>query len=207
MPEKQIAMHPISAEETQMDMQIPPLEELIAEIDSETGYLPHDETPKVFDFQDQTDVDRQNQIQYIRFSIANRLFAVPLTCALEIGEHPDITPLPNIPEWILGISNIRGEIVSMVDLCRFLRFTLSRRTSAKRFIVLQNNHIKIGILVDQIMGMLSLSQPETEIKKSPYVDGDIALFTKGVIPFEKKSINVIDIEKMLSSPRIIEFQG
>jgi purine-binding chemotaxis protein CheW len=130
---------------------------------------------------------------------------VPLNCALEIGEKPDITPLPNIPDWILGISNIRGEIVSMVDLFRFLRFLAPYQTNAQRFIVVQNQHIKIGIIVDQILGMISISGPETEIQKSPYVDGDIAVFTRGVIPYEKKSINIIDIEKMLSSPRMMDF--
>ena len=206
MPEKQIVSN-LSSNGQYAGLKIPPLEELIAEIDSETGYLANDETPKVLDFHERNDKDHQSQVQYIRFSISDRLFAVPLNSALEIGERPDITPLPNIPDWILGISNIRGDIISMVDLCRFLRLTSARRNNAQRFIIVQNHHIRIGIVVDHILGMLAISEPETEIQKSPYVDGDIAVFTKGVIPFEKKSINVIDIEKMLSSPQMLEFSS
>ena len=67
--------------------------------------------------------------------------------------------------------------------------------------------MKIGILVDKILGMLALAQPETEIQESPYVDGEFAFYTKGVIPHEKKPINIIDIEKMLTSTKMTEFQS
>ncbi|MFW5637374.1 MAG: chemotaxis protein CheW, partial [Thermodesulfobacteriota bacterium] len=58
----------------------------------------------------------RDEVQLIKFMMDDLLLAVPLPKALEIGRQPVITPLPNLPGWVLGVSNIRGEIISMVDL-------------------------------------------------------------------------------------------
>lgn len=206
MPDKQISTHSKNIDKMDVDWHAPPLEKLIAEIASETENLTNEDSPQACDFLNNPEQGQYKQIQYIRFSVSDKVFAVPLESALEIGERPSITPIPNIPEWILGISNIRGEIVSMVDLCRFLNIGIPQRITAPRYVVLHNQHIKIGVLVDQILGMLTLSDPESEIQKSPYIDGEFALYTKGVIPFEKKPVNIIDIERMLMSSKMLEFQ-
>ena len=59
--------------------------------------------------------------QYVCFHLDNILLALLLSKALEIGQKPDITPLPNLPDWVLGVSNIRGEIISIVDLKGFFK--------------------------------------------------------------------------------------
>ena len=92
----------------------PSLEDLIAQIDSETGQAsvnsPGDIPPS-------SSVASEYGIdQFITFALQDILLALPLSSALEIGHRPMITPLFNLPDWVLGVSNIRGEVVSIVDL-------------------------------------------------------------------------------------------
>ena len=92
------------------------LKELIAEIDNETA-LPFDPgTKKEEIFPELAGPQTSLQNQYISLALEKTSFALPLSSALEIGRRPDITPLPNLPNWVLGISNIRGEIISFINL-------------------------------------------------------------------------------------------
>jgi purine-binding chemotaxis protein CheW len=194
-------------------IQIPSLEELIAEIDTETGQTAGHKPPS----------DAQSGYghkQYIRFFLEDILLAIPLSSAMEIGNRPDITPLPNLPEWVLGISNIRGEIISLVDLKRFFglypKGSKRNPSQSKMFIIVRNQDMKVGFLVDRIMGIFSLGRADTEhILNSPYKESSpdertLSFYISGVIP-EKESkdklLNLFDIDKFLSSPPMTAFRA
>ena len=101
------------------DQSVLSLNELIAKIDSETENLSiHDKSKEEIPFEpDKGPTSLQDQ--FILFAIEKSLFALPLSSALEIGRRPDITLLPNLPNWVLGISNVRGEIISFISLKAF----------------------------------------------------------------------------------------
>jgi purine-binding chemotaxis protein CheW len=202
--------HPQQAEKR---IRFPSLEELIAEIDTETGQTPG-QKPR-------PDVQpAYGYKQYIRFSLEDIMLAIPLASAMEIGKRPDITPLPNLPEWVLGISNIRGEIISLVDLKTF--FGLNPKgskpspTRAKMFIIVRNQDMKVGLLADKIMGIFSLDRAETEnILNRPYKETSpdersLSFYISGVIPQKEsknKLLNIFDIDRFLSSPRMTAFRA
>jgi chemotaxis signal transduction protein len=173
--------------------------------------------------------------QYIRFFLQNIPFAIPLSAALEIGHRPEITWLPNLPDWVLGVSNIRGEIVSIVDLKAFFRMRSHTRKAKDRFIIIRNQVMKVGIIVDRIAGILSLDRSDSGIiKDSPYQEGELSSYISGIITSEKKSapeqgtaresspdqhsasaqrpapegelLNLLDTEKLLSCPRMNAFR-
>ena len=180
-----------------------PLEELIAEIDMETGQA--DEIsggPKSEDY---------GSDQYIRFFLEDIPLALPLSSALEIGHRPDITPLPNLPDWIMGVSNIRGEIISIVDLKAFFRLPSHELKRNRRFIIVHNQDMKVGIVVDRIIGIFSLDRTNTDIRNSPYEEGEIASYISGVVISERENkenlLNLLDIVKLLSSPRMNAFRS
>lgn len=180
-----------------------PLEELLAEIDMETGQA--DEISKSRKSQD------YGRNQYIRFFLEDIPLALPLSSALEIGHWPDITPLPNLPDWILGVSNIRGEIISIVELKAFFKLPSSGLKRNRRFIIVYNQDMKVGIVVDRIIGIFSLDRTNTDIRSNPYEEGEIAAYISGVVAPEGKNkenlLNLLDIDKLLSSPRMNAFRS
>ncbi len=116
------------------------------------------------------------------------MLALPLSSALEIiGHQPDITPLPNLPDWILGISNIRGEIISVIDLKAFFGLSRKQSETSKRVIIVHNQDMKAGIIVDKIMGIFSLDQKGiNNVRISPYEKGEISSYISDVITLTKK---------------------
>jgi len=150
------------------DETAPSLEDLIARIDQETGQA-------IVDVPDDTPIlSKDGEYgfdQFITFALQNTLLALPLSSALEIGHRPMITPLFNLPDWVLGVSNIRGEVVSIVDLKTYFKLSPSGPKHGSRLIIVYNRDMKVGMLVDRIMGILSLDQIDTDIQESPHREG------------------------------------
>ena len=134
----------------------PSLSELIAQIDSETGQLAFQESIQDAKSLEPMVTTTNIKNQFILFGLEKTLFALPLASALEIGHQPEITRLPNLPNWVLGISNIRGEIISLINLKVFLGIPSSGAKADSRFIIIHNQEITVGIIVDKIMGMLCI---------------------------------------------------
>jgi purine-binding chemotaxis protein CheW len=184
----------------------PALDELIAEIDRETGEIPGTDTGKEQGLE-LTGGSTPVQNQFILFDLEGSQFALPLSSALEIGLRPDITPLPNLPKWVLGISNIRGEIISLVDLKSFLGISSAGGLGDRRFIVIHNREIKVGVIVDKIKGIVSLDRINSQIQSSPYREGEVAKYIQEVAVSGTDIMNILDIGQLLSSPRMTGFRA
>ena len=188
------------------DQTILSLNDLIAEIDSETA-IPIDSGGKKEEpsfVPDGMQVSLQNQ--YIQLALEKTLFALPLSRALEVGRRPDITPLPNLPHWMLGISNVRGEIISFINLKAFFGISSTGTKVERRFLIIQNQDTKVGITVDRIMGILSLEQIDADLQNSPYREGEIANYILGVAVSGGSLTNILDVDKLLSSSRMTGFK-
>jgi len=192
-----------------------PLDELIATIDRETERAVDAEAPESVKIKPPPALNKPGTRQYIKFFLNNIVLCLPLANALEIGRQPAITPLPNLPCWIFGVSNIRGEIVSMVDLKGFFEMPSRPIQSGRRFIIAHHQNMKVGLLVDRIAGILSLDQLGADIQANPYQSEDmdttlhrsrlVSLIT-GVISSGDELINILDITGLLLSSRMNAFQ-
>lgn len=196
--------NPMSKSKT--DQIKPSLDDLIAAIDRESGEMSVPESGKE-ELMDLTKVSTPVHKQFILFAIGDTQFAIPLPNTLEIGHQPDITPLPNLPKWVLGISNIRGEIISLINFKAFLGIPSSGAKGERRFIIIHNHKIKVGIIVDRIMGILSLDSSDGEIQGNPYRKGEIANYIKGAAVSGESVTNILDIDRLLSSPRMTDFKA
>ncbi len=147
--------------------------------------------------------------QHIKFTLSDVIMAIPLSDVHEIGRHPRITPLPNLPPWILGVSNIRGEIISMVDIRAFFHMQSSVPARNSRFIILHNPDMKVGIIVEKIMGIFSPDSLKTG--KEPFYrdrernDFKWAAYISRVLAGDDELIHILDIHKLLSSPEMNAF--
>jgi len=180
------------------------LSELIAEIDRETPKTPGGE----FDQEVASKGPGEDPAgQYIRFTLSDTLMGIPLSSGLEIGHLPDITPLPNLPDWVLGISNIRGDIISIIDFKGFFGWPSRGPERGNRFIVVHNEDMKVGIMVDGIMGILTLDRIDTDIRDSPFEREEISLYIAGFVISEKQPLYILDTDKLLSSQRMTSFRA
>src|SRR5207248_11329749 len=84
---------------------------------------------------------------FIRFDIGGEHYAVPLDNVTKIGRVPTIVPVPRTPEFVKGIASLRGEIVTVVDLCAVLGVATPEQTP-HGLLVLQDGTRRVGILSD-----------------------------------------------------------
>jgi purine-binding chemotaxis protein CheW len=181
-----------------------PLEQLITDLESQMAPL-GEQTPS-----DTTkiapEISPKTGEQYIRFTIDAVHFAVPLKTSLEVGILPGITPLPNLPTWVSGISNVRGEIVSIVDLKAFWGRGPSTGNSGKNMVLLRNKEMKVGFKVDRLTGITFLSNEQLQASSNPFNEGKISPYLTKVVAREEGLLHLLDVEKLLTSKKLNAFR-
>ncbi len=143
---------------------------------------------------------------YIPFLLGNIRFAVLLADTLEVGKSMPVTPLPNLPVWVRGIGNIRGEVISVVDLKVFFGSAGDSVRPEEYIIVLSDGRIKTGVIVDRLLGVKAFEKSDSRIVDNPYPDSDIRAYINGVIIDEAGIMNVLDTGSLLGSDRMNAFR-
>lgn len=179
----------------------PPLEELISEINRRIDDYPDPKASVADEYgsvvQDRQELGKRRGNQFIRFSIRKNHFALPLEYALEIMSKPVITPLPNLPGWILGICNVRGEIVSVVKLSQLLQIDRDNFSEESHLILLQIGNIKTGILVDKIRGIFFDKDPNIATEKNRLSDRAFSKFVENTFVRSQSEIHLLEASKLL----------
>jgi purine-binding chemotaxis protein CheW len=175
-----------------------PLTELVARIDKGFGQSREADAP--------VQTRAHGKHQYIKFMMEDILMAIPLTSASEIGRQPRVTPLPHLPGWVLGVSNIRGEIISVVDLKAFFGLNPPELHRSQRFIIIFNQDMKVGITVDRIMGIFYLDQSgESGQRLYQKSEARWTSYVSEVVSLPEGLLNVLDVDSLLSSSQMNAF--
>jgi purine-binding chemotaxis protein CheW len=149
----------------------------------------------------------QSGPRYLHFSLAGRAYAFPVENVLEGGRPLGVTPLPFVPDWILGISNLRGDVLSIVDLRAFLCLASPNLHPEDRLVVVKSlkEDLQVGLIVDRIQGVLPL-QEEPRMPTTPQRDR-AEDFLIGTCERDSGMLSVLDIERLLLSPAMKQFDG
>ena len=137
--------------------------------------------------------------KYLVFFLGEELYAVSSKTVAEAAASLAVTKLPNAPEWLLGITNLRGEIISVINLPAVLRKDNRTPAPKLKYIVLRSRIFESGaaFAANRISEIVTL--PDWEIKnntdeKSPHVFG--------TADYKSQTLNLIDTEKLLASLKI-----
>jgi len=144
----------------------------------------------------------------VAFTLGGSGCAFPAEYALEVGQIPKITPVPNVPCWLAGVANRRGDILSVVDLRAFLELSRDSRAADGQLIVARalNDDLNIGFIVDRVNGVTQL-YPDRIASSKPVLDGRLTLFVSGVFSEGGRSLLALDIQKLLESPELRQFEA
>jgi purine-binding chemotaxis protein CheW len=181
--------------------QPPSLEELIKAIDRQIDLVPSlstDESIAAFPGGHAQDYPRKAG-QYVRFLLGSTAFALPLQNTLEIDPSPDVVPLPNLPPWILGICNLRGDIVSVVDIKQILHLMPEENETAGKLILIRNKGVRTAIIVDNIGGMFSIHDHD---KKKPPENTAFTHFVKETLISGRQTIHFLDPDVLMAAIKI-----
>lgn len=144
-----------------------------------------------------TTISRNNTelSRFIEFSLGKENYAVSLLMVREVISVPAATPIPKSPSHFLGIVNLRGQIISVVDLRKKLKIE-TKQDKEEVVIIVDIGGINVGVVVDSINKVFSFSQDE--ISEMPAVESQIDThFILGVYKKESALTILMDIAKIL----------
>jgi purine-binding chemotaxis protein CheW len=135
-------------------------------------------------------------IQIVAFRIGRETFGLPISAVREIVRVPDVTAVPNAPEHIEGVINLRGQIVPVVDLRK--RFGAKQITPHKknRIVVVEAETRLIGLIVSSASEVLRIPPSEIEPPASMFQEGELNFIT-GVGKLKDRLVILLDLKKIL----------
>ncbi len=138
----------------------------------------------------------ERDIQVVGFRIGTETFGLPIGQVREIVRVPDITSVPNSPEHVEGVINLRGKIVPVVDLRK--RFKEKNITSDRknRVVVVEIDERLVGLLVNSASEVMRIPPSEIEAPNDLFQDSSVDYVT-GVAKLKGRLVILLDLVKVL----------
>lgn len=135
-------------------------------------------------------------LQLVGFRIGKEIFGVPINLVHEIVRVPEITAVPDAPECIEGVINLRGKIISIVDLRKRFGETQIEASRKNRILVAEIDNKMVGLIVDAASEVIRLPQTEIEAPPEVFEESDVKYVT-GVGKLNGRLVILIDLTKIL----------
>lgn len=144
--------------------------------------------------------------QYVIFNLSGTEYAVPISNVTEIGNPLGVTPVPNVPDWMLGVANLRGDVTSVIDLRIFLGMEPAAYEKSSRMMVAQTREeeLKLGLIVDRVSGISFLDREK--MGPPTNIDDQISPYLVGTHEQNGRLLVALDLEKLLLSSQIRQFE-
>ncbi len=143
----------------------------------------------------QTDVNK-NTVELATFFVGDALCGMDILKVQEINKLIEMTRVPKAPEYVLGILNLRGEIVTIIDLGKKLGLKSTDLNDKTRNVIVNSNEEHIGLMVEQIGDVVQAEWGKIE-KPPANIGGVQGRFFTGVYKTEDRLIGILDVDKVL----------
>ncbi|MBU1345153.1 MAG: chemotaxis protein CheW [Proteobacteria bacterium] len=135
-------------------------------------------------------------IEFATFYVGGSLCGINILNIQEINKHFEITKVPQASDYIEGILNLRGRIVTIIDLGKKLGLAPVTKNKDNRNIIVNSDDEHIGLLVDAISDVVLAKEEDIEPAPSN-IGGAKGKFFQGVLKTEKQLIGILDIDEVL----------
>jgi len=140
----------------------------------------------------------QNEItQWVKFSLGGENYGIRVLKVQEIQRYSEISPIPGAPSYVLGIINLRGSVISVLNTREKFGLADYEITDDSRIVILEVGKQIIGILVDSVAEVVSLQASDVDV--APNVGNEeTAKFIDGVSNKGGELLILLDAEKILN---------
>lgn len=136
-------------------------------------------------------------LQWVTFRLENETYGVNVMQVQEVLRYTEIAPVPGAPSYVLGIINLRGNVVTVIDTRNRFGLAGTEVTDNTRIVIIEAESHVVGILVDAVAEVVYLRQ--SEIETAPNVGNDeSAKFIQGVCHKNDQLLILVDLDKLLT---------
>lgn len=146
-------------------------------------------------------------LQWVTYQLEDETYGINVMQVQEVLRITEIAPVPGAPSYVLGIINLRGNVVTVIDTrSRFGLMPKESNDDHSRIIIVEVNGNVIGMLVDSVAEVVYLHQ--SEIDSVPMVNNDdSSRFIQGVCSREEQLLILVDANKFLTEEEVSDFSG
>ena len=139
-------------------------------------------------------------VQYLLFGVGDRLFAFETCYCRQVYRVPDMVPVPQVPEHILGIINVRGRVVSVTSLKSLFHIEGDASSPTARLIVISDQTASTAMLVDLVDKIVEIRADEIQ---QPGFGGPGREFATGEVLVEDKLVVLLSVPRVMSAPAMV----
>ncbi len=146
--------------------------------------------------QDTSSLANSANLEFVAFRVGSQEFCIDIMGVREIRGWTQATPLPHAPSYVRGVINLRGAVLPIVDLAMRFGLGLTEPTARSVIIVVQVQQQVIGLLVDAVSDILTVS--EASMQPTPDIASELAkTFVKGVYAVDGRMISIVSLDCVL----------
>jgi purine-binding chemotaxis protein CheW len=138
----------------------------------------------------------EKDLQIVGFRVGRETYGVPITTVHEIVRVPEITAVPDAPDYLEGVINLRGKIVSIIDLRKRFGEASAQPSNRNRILVAEVNGKLLGLVVDSASEVLKIPRSHIESPPALVQEGRLNCLT-GVGKLQGRLIILIDLARLL----------
>lgn len=140
--------------------------------------------------------NNENESELVAFCIGDQEYCVDIMKVREIRGWTPATVLPDAPQYVQGVINLRGSVLPIVDLAKRLEVATTEPSERHVIIISQIRDQLVGLLVDSVSDILTVSKDT--IQPTPDVASEVAQsFVAGVLAMEDRMISLIELDNVL----------
>ncbi|NQU65226.1 MAG: purine-binding chemotaxis protein CheW [SAR324 cluster bacterium] len=143
--------------------------------------------------------NEEQRLEVVEFQLDQQRYAIEIEFIREICLLKALTPLPFVPVFVLGVINIRGQVLSIVDLKKFFNLPDRGLTDLNKVIILKFEQMEFGVLANTIIGVKTLLTKSLQARPDT-LTGIQSQYLKGIT---NDRLVVLDALKILSDKQII----
>ena len=147
-----------------------------------------------------SDVTEENDdtiLQWVTFHLENEKYGIKVMQVQEVLRMTEIAPVPGAPHYVIGIINLRGSVVTVIDTRRRFGLMDVENDDETRIVIVEANNNVVGILVDSVAEVVDLKI--SDIETAPNVGNDeSSKYIQGVSSRENELLILVDVNKLLS---------
>jgi purine-binding chemotaxis protein CheW len=139
----------------------------------------------------------KEEFKMLTFSLDNVFYGVNVNQVREVKNFEGATPVPCAPPYVKGVTNLRGEVVPVIDLRKRIGLSDRKENEPSIMVVVQDKH-PIGVIVDSVTEVLTLQKKDIETGPERLITGSLEGVV-GIAKHDKDLIVLLDIVKVLSN--------
>ena len=145
-------------------------------------------------------------LQWVTFRLDNETYGINVMQVQEVLRYSEIAPVPGAPSYVLGIINLRGNVVTVIDTRQRFGLDSAEITDNTRIVIIEADKQVVGILVDSVAEVVYLRQ--SEIETAPHVGNDeSAKFIQGVCNKNGELLILVELDKMMTEEEWSELEN